>query len=896
MRLTRSRNDQGAAIITVMLMLTLISAMLVATTTLVVKDQRARFQDHNRTETFYAAHAGLEKVTNDLWRQFSINYAPSTSDLAKVTSDPPNMGGMKFEIPGGGAKSGYTIKKIKEGEPQLIATGDFAGLHGMITTYRIDVTAKSPVGSEVSLQRDVNTIAIPVFQFGIFSETDLSFFPGPAFNFGGRVHTNGHLFLAKDGGDDNNNDGKGDNTAELILGDYVTAYKDVIRHEMANGRGTGRNDAKYDGIVRIATHEDGCLPTGTPPTTPPKEIDCRTIALTEGSLKSDTEFNTGWKDISENKYKYYLTNGANGDPDPKRPTGAGPTGAKKLVLPITSGGAAAIELIRRPGASEDTTKPELFEQRYYSMASIRILLSDTKEDLTGLAGKGPGDPENLQVTWDKTAQAGTGLPSSNTKNKELPWDHWPYTLASTKPLVDGWIKIEMQNQAGGTWKDVTAEIRGLGYSGGQLDGNNDCTGDSGAVIRIQRFRDRDLAIPDKESSESNPMPALDCSKRDSLWSNTLYDPREAEYRDNGYSGLGASRIFLGGIMHYVELDIKNLRIWLAKKRLAGEIMETTGYVVYFSDRRGNRDLAGKETGEYGYEDVIHRGNGNENPDKGEDINGNTKLETYGGKSIVEGGLVDPFKKDTLVSNWFETTDPADQTSPTVKQWIWPAEKVARASHPLFFRRALKLVNGSLDNMKHDSDTTKRLGLTVVSENPVYIQGDYNAKTPDPSNKDSMPDYGLEHVACAVIADAVTLLSNAWNDRKSFQSPHDPNGRSGNTTTFRTAIVSGKGMAFDWETGMGRDFGTDGGTHNFLRYLEGGDRTLHYRGSIVSLYYNHQATGTYKCCTNVYGAPTRKFVFDEDFLTPSLLPPRTPMFRTIDVTSFTRLSEPPPTTP
>jgi hypothetical protein len=886
MRLTRSRNDQGAAIITVMLMLTLISAMLVATTTLVVKDQRARFQDHNRTETFYAAHAGLEKVTNDLWRQFSINYAPSTSDLAKVTSDPPNMGGMKFEIPGGGAKSGYTIKKIKEGQPQLIATGDFTGLHGMITTYRIDVTAKSPAGSEVSLQRDVNTIAIPVFQFGIFSETDLSFFPGPAFNFGGRVHTNGHLFLAKDGGDDNNNDGKGDNTAELILGDYVTAYKDVIRHEMANGRGTGRTDAKYDGIVRVATEEDGCLPKdGNPPT----EAKCRTIALTEGSMKNDTEFNTSWKDISENKYKFYLTNGANGDI--RSPEGAKATGAKKLVLPITSGGAPAIELIRRPGASENTTKPELFEQRYYSMASIRILLSDTKEDLTGLAGKGPGDPENLQATWTKTAQAGPGLPATST-NRLLPWDHWPYTIAAGTPLVDGWIKIEMQNQAGSGWEDVTAEIRALGYVGGPLDGTTDCVGDPNAVIRIQRYRDKDYT--DLTSSEANPTSyTMNCTNRDSYWSNTLYDPREAEYRDNEYKdGLEPSRIYLGGIMHYVELDIKNLRIWLANKRKDGKIMETTGYVVYFSDRRGNRDLAGKETGEYGWEDVIHRGNGNTNPDKGEDINGNKTLETYGGTSIVKNGFA-PFDEGARVFEYLETTDPAVHNS---KDYIWPAEKAARASHPLFFRRALKLVNGNLENMRHDSDTTKRLGLTVVSENPVYIQGDYNAKTPDPSNKDSMPDYTATHVACAVIADAVTLLSNAWSDRKSFQSPHSPNGRSGNTTTFRTAIVSGKGMAFDWESGMGRDFGTDGGTHNFLRYLEGGDRTLHYRGSIVSLYYNHQATGTYKCCTNVYGAPTRKFVFDEDFLTPSLLPPRTPMFRTIDVTSFTRLSEPPPTTP
>ena len=48
-------------------------------------------------------------------------------------------------------------------------------------------------------------------------------------------------------------------------------------------------------------------------------------------------------------------------------------------------------------------------------------------------------------------------------------------------------------------------------------------------------------------------------------------------------------------------------------------------------------------------------------------------------------------------------------------------------------------------------------------------------------------------------------------------------------------------------------------------------TLNYRGSIVSLYYNHQATGTYKCCRNVYDPPNRQYFFDEEFLDPALLP-------------------------
>jgi hypothetical protein len=78
-------------------------------------------------------------------------------------------------------------------------------------------------------------------------------------------------------------------------------------------------------------------------------------------------------------------------------------------------------------------------------------------------------------------------------------------------------------------------------------------------------------------------------------------------------------------------------------------------------------------------------------------------------------------------------------------------------------------------------------------------------------------------------------------------------------------------------------------HNFLRYIEGwSGSAVNYRGSIISMYYNRQATGTYKCCHDVYSAPTRGYFFDTEFLQPNLLPPRTPLFRDVNTTGFTQL--------
>jgi len=182
------------------------------------------------------------------------------------------------------------------------------------------------------------------------------------------------------------------------------------------------------------------------------------------------------------------------------------------------------------------------------------------------------------------------------------------------------------------------------------------------------------------------------------------------------------------------------------------------------------------------------------------------------------------------------------------------------------------------------------GLTIVAENPVYIQGDYNCPACSGNT------FNTKDVGASVIGDSVTLLSNNWNDVNSFATQagntsglYSQNLRVPIATYYRTAIVGGKGIYFPQPAGTAADFGTDGGVHNFLRFLENwGGVNVNYEGSLVSLYYNRQGVGTYKCCTTVYGAPVRNYSFDLNFLQPSLLPPRTPLFRDINTTGFTQL--------
>jgi hypothetical protein len=202
---------------------------------------------------------------------------------------------------------------------------------------------------------------------------------------------------------------------------------------------------------------------------------------------------------------------------------------------------------------------------------------------------------------------------------------------------------------------------------------------------------------------------------------------------------------------------------------------------------------------------------------------------------------------------------------------------------------------------------------VASENPVYVQGDYNSSVTNGFN-DAFP---LCHVPASVEADAVTLLSNNWTpgaqvipstpaspasgDNSSFLSPTWQSNKTGcglatparcaTTTYYRMAVMGGKTNSFPQPNWGAADSGTDGGTHNFLRYVEdwggynGNTVTLNYLGSMASFYISRQGTGIYKCCNTVYNPPTRDYTFDTDFQNINKLPPGTPRFTDVNALSY-----------
>jgi Tfp pilus assembly protein PilX len=398
----------------------------------------------------------------------------------------------------------------------------------------------------------------------------------------------------------------------------------------------------------------------------------------------------------------------------------------------------------------------------------------------------------------------------------------------------------------------------------------------------------------------------------------FYDDREGEVRD---VATGNDSCTPNGVMSAVELDVGNLKQWLAGKTGASGTSVNSqyehGYVLYFSDRRGmlpnphgtQVDPANTKTGDSGLEDDINSSsatgtpNGTLEPDPAnknfspEDVNLNGMLDNFGAANLGLGlgyNLTVPTSPVTTFTVAHQINKVVNGTAVPDPYMVGTSRisscAVAQNNWVSGARHVLKLVDGALGNLPLTPASTG--GFTVGSENPVYVLGNYNSNSTDPTWTGGADAAGM--AAASIVADSVILLSNNWSDWNSILSgPTNLGNRAGSTTYYRVAVAAGKNINFPYPSACtsstcNADFGTDGGVHNFLRYLEDWSCcTLNYKGSIASLYYATYNTGIYKCCNTVYSPPTRNYSFDIDFETPSGLPPGTPMFRDIDNLSFTQ---------
>lgn len=241
---------------------------------------------------------------------------------------------------------------------------------------------------------------------------------------------------------------------------------------------------------------------------------------------------------------------------------------------------------------------------------------------------------------------------------------------------------------------------------------------------------------------------------------------------------------------------------------------------------------------------------------------------------TEGGLV-----------WFFTVDDSDPGTPEIEKAI----DLTGSTSEVGSTYGVRVYNGaSLNSTVAGAPTIE--GLTIISDEAVYVRGDYNLHTDaDPAVDTWRP--------AAFMADTINVLSNAADlddaDQRSFSSNVPDASSSGKINYFsssRRAAVTSINAAFlsgSEITGGANGAATQlnniqsGGVNNFPRFHEHWQsRNLNYLGSLVSLNeprrVNSDFCGSYNSGScNIYTPPIRNWDFEQRFNDAGDLPPLTP---------------------
>lgn len=446
-----------------------------------------------------------------------------------------------------------------------------------------------------------------------------------------------------------------------------------------------------------------------------------------------------------------------------------------------------------------------------------------------------------------------------------------------------------------------------------------------------------------------------------------------------------------GVTSVVDINMYNLRRWLDGRFDKNLLSATTnegargvnigsdrGYVIYVSDRRGDRvkeekislSLGGGQkkstNGNVDNEDVLFPPVSPATPDSvlvppseagalsPEDVIVDSILTgdvATGGKNtgVLQKDLIE--LPDTLVT----VAAPWDTDFPIPHPYVEGFEKrLTRAikiaawhndgsdqqlpasvfpDKENYFRRSVRLSNGeklatictskTIDGvLTYDcgANLSPTKGITVASENMVYIAGSYNTtgigtyKSPNLNNGDYL---GVQ-VPASIICDAFFPLSKTWFDANSMMYPEglglnanpdigndlyrvaDTTKDSKKATAVRAAIMFGntlsatKRVVANAAARSSDGIISSGGMHNAPRFLEqwndGNFYTWSFSGSMVTLFNSTQAFAPWTSSAVIYQPPTRNWSYDDTLTNPNKLPPGTPFFQYVQSSGFQQVIE------
>jgi Tfp pilus assembly protein PilX len=782
---TNPRGERGAALATAILMLALLSVIALSVLAVVQVETRVAGSDLDKTQAFYAAAAGIEKMTSDFSTLFARTSRPSTTQLNNIAGAPPDLASEGFSFNQSIALDDATLTAMRATQnitngayPTVtVENGPLAGLTASVAPYTLTTTATS-ASAQVELNRTMNNYLVPIFQFGMFSSEDMEIHPGPDFTFNGRVHANGNLYL----------------NGNVTFLDKVTTASQVVRDVLRNG-------ATHDGTVHFDT---GALPIGGASVVLGPNVNGSAPNSPTGTI------NLAWKSTSVATYNGQLLSAS--------------TGIAPLLLPLQLDGNMTREIIKRRMPNDDQT---LSESRYHSKAEIRILLDDEQSSAGDASGIPTGKGVKLSVTntsdtyyfkpavldsgkaLRRMSDTGSYLDTSTTavlqgtsgsiadtvRNIRNPAT--PDTSSNGRKIpggsgIPGRIYIEIIDANGNSF-DVTRTILSMGMTEGEpnaivmlqrplwasyIQGSRDSSGSTNPAFNgdptytncLTDILNKTRIGADGEIKTSGGVPVQDTTygyltsllddtasgsqpqRSDApgaagTWNSivpiNLYNVREGHI----HSTLAANSIYERGMTSIVELNMKNVARWLdgvydgnllsGTNAVSTNIGKPDGYIIYVSDRRGDRtksevDSAGvtlsTTNGMVDNEDIygpIVTTGYVANLDPGEDVIDNGTKKNTLQRDLTE--LPDPLTSilsSTTASTMVERTARAN----AIAAWtdVDPTDTASPKTRSKYFRRAVRLFNGeNLQVTGASGKLSTTLGITVSSENMVYTWGNYN---------------------------------------------------------------------------------------------------------------------------------------------------------------------------
>lgn len=317
--------------------------------------QTRHYNNYKRTEI--VAEAGAEKALADIW-ELIIDYNVNKTSLDAIAPPELSADGFLYTFPDSQVSS-YSVKEMNSGSGttiQEISTGNFKGHNGFVRQYEVISGAQNAASGKFAvIERIVQQVSIPLFQFGVFYENDLDIHPGGELTFIGPIHTNSSFY------------GSGD----LNLYGQLTAAGAVFFGERSNGESKSVNE------VYIATDDSHST----------------TVGPYDGDSNILDHNHSDWQSLSDFFYNERVKDSAHG--------------VEKLQLPIPKT-SPPHDIIERPDVNDDDS---VKNAKFANNAHMRVQLTSSGEmRLQTKSGSGWSDWDSTEVNWQVTGVDGVGDP------------------------------------------------------------------------------------------------------------------------------------------------------------------------------------------------------------------------------------------------------------------------------------------------------------------------------------------------------------------------------------------------------------------------------------------------------------------------------------------------------